>query len=89
MESNDRSATDYAIAKGRALPHEASVVSHKKISDLSEAEKGQIARNKAFVLSNIPIAAEQIRQLFDLGMVDGWRCIVECHSFEDKTDEER
>ena len=72
--------SDYAKAKGRtAFPAGKAPVSHSTAPRaLSPAETDAVARNKVFVLENMPELVPFIHELHQLGLIDGWRAVSCC-----------
>jgi hypothetical protein len=54
--------------------------------DLSFQERAAIATRRDFVIEKMPEAAAMIKELYALGMIDGWRAVVKAGPL---TDDER
>lgn len=75
----------YARAKGRA---EADSPSPQPLpprgggaKPLSAAAQARVAENRALVHEHLPEALPFIKELHELGMIDGWRDVVEVEVF--------
>jgi hypothetical protein len=73
------SKTDYAKASGRESPApappapKAPQANTRPLAKLSEHEENLIARRRELVYEFMPELLPEIKQLSELGMIDGWR----------------
>lgn len=80
------SANEYARQRGReALPEPSSqpAVNEKRgdLPPLSAAAQARVASNRALVREHMPELVNEIKELHELGMIDGWRDVVEVEVF--------
>ncbi|HJW25160.1 MAG TPA: hypothetical protein VJ576_09700 [Rhodocyclaceae bacterium] len=69
----------YANQKGRVTAiHSPATAGRRPPRQLSEAEQAAVAGNREFVLEHMPDAVPFIKELHDLGMIDGWRSVDNC-----------
>ena len=66
----------YASAKGKTVARPPVCQEVRKVAELSEAQKEEIAGRVRLVKEHIPEALGFIKALHAEGMVDGLRCIV-------------
>lgn len=80
------SANEYARQRGVDLPPEpetAPRVPRRPPPPLTERQQARVAENRALVLEHIPEAVPFIKDLHELGMIDGWRSVESVEVFAD------
>lgn len=79
------SANEYARQRGRdPLPEHAGQppVNEKRVlPPLTTAQQARVAANRALVREYMPELVDEIKELHEMGLIDGWRDVVEVEVF--------
>ena len=70
----------YAGAKGKTgdlLPKSGFTAARPALRPLSAEEQAKVAMKKAFVEAHLPEAVPLVKDLYQAGLIDGWRSVAE------------